>query len=109
MFSLTSFSSVFWSVEEEEPVSEVVSFRVKMFFFIILFHNATGSELVWCLTTISRWGRSIFAHIGIELIAYLVLYYIIHAIVKYVITIIVVFQGFNSNPPFNFHHQTWSD
>ena len=32
-----------------------------------------------------RWGRSIFAHIGIELIVYLVLYYIIHAIVKYII------------------------
>ena len=36
-----------------------------------------------------RWSRSIFAHIGIELIAYLVLYYIIHAIVKYVIVIII--------------------
>jgi len=28
------------------------------------------------------WGRSLFAHIGVELIVYLVLYYIIHAIVK---------------------------
>ena len=37
-----------------------------------------------------RWGRSIFAHIGVELIVYLVLYYIIHAIVKYLISIICI-------------------
>jgi len=32
------------------------------------------------------WGRSLFAHIGVELIVYLVLYYIIHAIVKLCLT-----------------------
>ena len=38
--------------------------------------------LIFLILITIRWGRSLFAHIGVELIVYLVLYYIIHAIVK---------------------------